>query len=616
LTRVAIFSLALTAAVAGGMPESLLLAVVLVYAYVGYRLLGEPALRAGARGSAGAIAAASFLALGMSSVVLAPFFQYLPESFNAHSTNPLLGAGDAWQPTVLATYLSPLMLGPPWNDIFTSFAGFTGVRGFFGTSATFLAAAAVVARVAGSLRREPSTRPVAFFAAVAVLCLAKRFDLAPVKWLGSLPGFRSVILVKYDEAELACAVAVLAGFGAAAIMERRVSPAGIALSAAVPLGALQLCVRALDPQLDALRDHAVYLTYSLAVGLGCLAATAALAYASDALKARGPLVGILLLGSVVVEAHASYIVPMFYHVDPEPRKVDDALAGAPYVRFLQRHSADGMRFLGRNNILFPDWSDAFGLRDVRDIDAMYSSRYLKFIRAFQPSLAAGYQGLSFTGLEPMDLDATLTRRFLDLSSIRYIGVSARRTKTPASSNGGYPIVFREPSVAIVQVPRPLPRLSVYRSVAVAPDDDAALARLTASRFDPWAQAVVQSGAAQTSPGALETLGTALPQPAIPGDLSVDRSRFVEGTVTTPSAGLAVLTDTYFPGWFAWVDGVPATIVRVNYMFRGVLVGPGTHVVTFKYVPPAFAVARYLSLFCLVGVGLMLLADRRRASART
>lgn len=52
-------------------------------------------------------------------------------------------------------------------------------------------------------------------------------------------------------------------------------------------------------------------------------------------------------------------------------------------------------------------------------------------------------------------------------------------------------------------------------------------------------------------------------------------------------GILVLSDTYYPGWEATVDNIPAKILRANYAFRGVPLGKGTHEVRFSYEPASF-----------------------------
>src|SRR5262249_61026881 len=66
-------------------------------------------------------------------------------------------------------------------------------------------------------------------------------------------------------------------------------------------------------------------------------------------------------------------------------------------------------------------------------------------------------------------------------------------------------------------------------------------------------------------------------------------------------GLLVLTDQYYPGWQATVDGTPATIVRADYLFRGVRVPGGDHRVEFVYRPSSFRTGATISLLALATI---------------
>jgi uncharacterized membrane protein YfhO len=47
-------------------------------------------------------------------------------------------------------------------------------------------------------------------------------------------------------------------------------------------------------------------------------------------------------------------------------------------------------------------------------------------------------------------------------------------------------------------------------------------------------------------------------------------------------GVVVLTDAFFPGWSATLDGREVPILRANTAFRGVIVPAGEHVVEMRY----------------------------------
>jgi uncharacterized membrane protein YfhO len=76
--------------------------------------------------------------------------------------------------------------------------------------------------------------------------------------------------------------------------------------------------------------------------------------------------------------------------------------------------------------------------------------------------------------------------------------------------------------------------------------------------------------------------------------------------------LVVLTDSWFPGWQATVDGERAPIRRVDHVLRGVVVGPGEHTVEFRYAPASWRAGWIVSLLALLAIALAVgIGVRRR-----
>ena len=70
-------------------------------------------------------------------------------------------------------------------------------------------------------------------------------------------------------------------------------------------------------------------------------------------------------------------------------------------------------------------------------------------------------------------------------------------------------------------------------------------------------------------------------------------------VTTPAAALLFMSEAYYPGWQAYVDGGLEEILRANYAFRAIPVGPGTHRVEVVIEPLSFKIGLAVSLLTIV-----------------
>jgi hypothetical protein len=106
---------------------------------------------------------------------------------------------------------------------------------------------------------------------------------------------------------------------------------------------------------------------------------------------------------------------------------------------------------------------------------------------------------------------------------------------------------------------PLPRAYVVYSAAHVPDDAQAISCLLDSWFDVRDTAVT---AAQLSLPVQPTL------PANAAEIALYRPTQVIVQANAARAGLLVLSDQYYPGWYVEVDGQPAPLLRVNEVMKG------------------------------------------------
>jgi hypothetical protein len=75
-------------------------------------------------------------------------------------------------------------------------------------------------------------------------------------------------------------------------------------------------------------------------------------------------------------------------------------------------------------------------------------------------------------------------------------------------------------------------------------------------------------------------------------------------------GMVVLSDVFFPGWHAEIDGNAASILEVNEAMRGVVVPGGDHIIAMWYRPASALAGGLLSLIGVAGA-VAIAASRER-----
>ncbi len=145
-------------------------------------------------------------------------------------------------------------------------------------------------------------------------------------------------------------------------------------------------------------------------------------------------------------------------------------------------------------------------------------------------------------------------------------------------------------VHIYRLGRAEPRVFVAESVKPI-DGEQALADRRTPDYERGVQALVEEGhLSRLSPALRDRAPSEYVAPASARYASI--ATYEDNRVTIDAAsvegGLVVLHDLYYPGWEAFVDGVPAPIVKADLLFRGVEIAAGRHRVEFVFRPLSFA----------------------------
>jgi hypothetical protein len=246
----------------------------------------------------------------------------------------------------------------------------------------------------------------------------------------------------------------------------------------------------------------------------------------------------------------------------------------------------------------PEWAWALG--HTERLAAPIPTRF---------GLSGSFDG-DFTGLAPLSLSwltavvATAPESPVALTLLRMASVTD--VVSFEDTMAGLPprlerwSVYAKP-VRVFAVPDPLPRVSVVSGTRVdtRPEE---LSVVTDPAFDPRLEVALDasSGRAASPPAADTGRAQIL-------DRRSDRMRVA---VSARLPAVLLVTESFDPGWRAWVDGLPAPVWRANGIFRGVPVPPGDHVVEMRYRPPAVAWGAAASVLGVAMAGFLI--GRRRA----
>ena len=175
--------------------------------------------------------------------------------------------------------------------------------------------------------------------------------------------------------------------------------------------------------------------------------------------------------------------------------------------------------------------------------------------------------------------------------------------TPGSSLGtGHPVAGT-PLLRYEYTPR-LPEAFLVGAAERRPRDQALAALDGRAPLDPTSVALVDSACAPCRRAG---------EPGPAGVVGATRWRLegFDAEVAATRPAMLVVSQAWFPGWRASVDGHPAPVVRVDGVVQGVPVGAGRHLVALRYRPPGLLTGALVSAASLVGLTLWAALHRRR-----
>ena len=278
-------------------------------------------------------------------------------------------------------------------------------------------------------------------------------------------------------------------------------------------------------------------------------------------------------------------------------------------------------YFGERRFVFPEVGVIIKLKEIQGIDRYWSFGPGSMIRNFQNQYhlfsPEGYESFNIrrynelaatthtegqlTGkLQRADasirnisnltelVDATYSRKMLDITGVKYIFALHQEQNPKLLEKANLELVWTDNIYDIFENKTEVPRFFLTQTYTVENDKQKIVNLLYDDNFD-HQTIILEEDPQIKKTGQTGKVNLISYQPEI-----------VKFAVDGQSDSLLYLSDNYFPGWKAYINGKETKIYRANYAFRAVVVPPGTNQVIFSYEPKSVIAGGLLS-----GIGIII-----------
>ncbi len=425
-------------------------------------------------------------------------------------------------------------------------------------------------------------------AGIGLLAAGVIFGVPPFSLLSRLPVIRSLQNFRYLQPYLAFAAALLAGTGLELLARDSASTKrALAVAAAI---AAWVAVHAFMFRAEVLGSKLIL------IGIAALVAGAALVFTlAAALMKKCPGRRRKIMAWALIAASAFELC--LYFSLARPLFGPDAFKShaPPWTEEIKHGPGNLYRIYGAGQrILHPNLAGMYGLSDLRDYSPLYVRDYVRMMARINGWESEGEIRAEFLedGKFYFDLDlGEAPAGVLDALNVRYVISREVPEEKPLSGE-----------VKIHENKDFFPRVFSTAAAKACDEQEQCLSGLVSE--DPG-HAVMVAGISCDKGGLSRPRITEIRE-------GHDRLSF---RASSRGTALAVISNLYFPGWRAYVDGRETRVLRVNGVMQGVFLGPGRRRVELVYHPLSFKLGLWMQVIWLPLVIIVLSAALKRSSGR-
>jgi len=420
-------------------------------------------------------------------------------------------------------------------------------------------------------------RIAVFFLVAIVVCLQVIWQTGPVHWMVStvdllarLKNWRVLFVLEFS-------LAVLAGMGLSVLCEELTAARRkySMISCAIAFALIGIALWAL-PSTAAVKWYwgpistAIFLTAGFVLILiRFLSLVSARTFAVSALA-------VLALDMGTFRASALPYV-----------QLREVFPDVPLYQFLRSKEPANYRIAVVDGTSASNFSMPYGISEVGGWDVG-----LQLIEDFMDDFTDHGDGINLNSASVTKIED----RRLDLMNIRYVVATTvnASAENMALKPDRYSLAFSDGSVRVFENRKVLARARFLpagpKTVEVIPDDRAQLARIKESGFDADGT-VILSAMPENLSGVHDSVPSA-PRSVETISQSVNESVYrIDGN----EPGILQISQVFYPGWRAFVDGQEVPVLRSNFALVAVVLPKGAQIVRLVYDPASFKIGLAVTL---------------------
>lgn len=243
-----------------------------------------------------------------------------------------------------------------------------------------------------------------------------------------------------------------------------------------------------------------------------------------------------------------------------------------------------------NTVIPVNFRMSYGIPSLEGYDAVYPARAAQYI----------------SSLNALSSTSRVSGRYALVDDIHSALVPLASVNSIITSNPSefdslrYKTVLTENKTTILEDTLALPSAYFVQKIIYKPRSEV-IETLLSKEFDPKNSVVLEGQLPEGNCTSAQVIS----------NISLFGERTIE--VETKGGCVLVVTDSFYPGWIASIDGAQTRIYAANYLFRAIYVPDGHHLVRFVYRPDSFLVGAIITFLSGVVIFMLVLRKHKKSS---